>query len=59
MKFKRINSNSQIRDNSMALTETGLNFEIENIGVVRRKCGNLRYYVNQLLTISVVWNIPL
>ena len=54
MKFKRINSNSQIRDNSMALTETGLNFEIENIGVVRRKCGNLRYYVNQLLTISVV-----
>ena len=41
MKFKRSNSNSQISDNSTTLTETGLNFEIENMGAVRRKSGNL------------------
>ena len=43
MKSKRINSNSQISDISMTLTETGLNFEIENIGTMRRKSGNLMY----------------
>ena len=30
----------------MTLTETGLNFEIENIDTVRRKIGNLSYLVN-------------
>ena len=30
----------------MTFTETGLNFEIENIDTVRRKIGNLSYLVN-------------
>ena len=43
MKFKRSNSKIQINDKYMVLTETVLNFKIENIGAARRKSGNLKY----------------